>query len=354
VIKNRKNFIKEKRVPIKTILIVGFLPSKLKKIYYRLKGYSIGTNVKFAFGSIIIAKKNCTIGDGTKFGFLAIIVVNNLFVGNNTDIRSFTFIKCDEVQIGNNVIISENVIIRAGHLSPKSRIKIDNKVHIFPYAILDPSYPITIGEETCIGFYTDVYTHSAFKNILDGNRVVYGDVNIGKRVELTYKVFVAPGVTIGDDVQVAYGSYINKDLPQGVLAAGLPAKVKRTKDEYAPVPSYSEKIKIVNDIINNFCDYITYYFKYKVNAESNYFWEILTEKEIYNISLLKEIPSNFEFLKNSIVIFFVAMPANIVNNFNDSKVQYFDLISFNSSRSYGEIGAELERYFGRYGIRFNK
>ena len=52
-------------------------------------------------------------------------------------------------------------------------------------------------------------------------------VVIGDNVWLGAGVIVCPGVTIGDDTVVAAGGVVTKDLAAGVLAAGVPATVKR-------------------------------------------------------------------------------------------------------------------------------
>jgi maltose O-acetyltransferase len=40
-------------------------------------------------------------------------------------------------------------------------------------------------------------------------------------------VVVCPGVTIGADTVVGAGAVVTRDLPAGVLAAGVPARVVR-------------------------------------------------------------------------------------------------------------------------------
>jgi maltose O-acetyltransferase len=42
---------------------------------------------------------------------------------------------------------------------------------------------------------------------------------------------VCPGMTIGDDTVVGAGAVVTRDLPAGVLAAGVPARVLREIDE---------------------------------------------------------------------------------------------------------------------------
>ena len=350
-----KNYFTENRLPIKEILLFGFFPSIIKKLFYRLKKYKVGRNVKFSFGSLIIAKNNCSIGEGTIVGFFSIIIVNKLTIGNNCRIRSFTFIKTDKMKLGNDVIISENVKIRAGHPSPYSSIDIESRVHIFPYAILDTSYPIHIGEESCIGFYTDIYTHGAYKNILEGYSVSYGAVDIGKRVELTYKVFVAPGVSIKDDVQVAYGSYVNKDLPYGVLAAGTPAKIKRVKDEFAPTPSYEKKIIIINNIIDSFCEYLKYYDKCSSQKKIEKQWVIKNGKDKTNIFLnVEDSEKENCYNENDIVICFNKVSSSYREYLIINKIQLFDLKQLMCVNLITNYGKEIRSYFGRYGIRFKE
>jgi maltose O-acetyltransferase len=52
-------------------------------------------------------------------------------------------------------------------------------------------------------------------------------VVIGDNVWLGGGVIVCPGVTIGDDTVVGAGAVVTRDLPSGVVAAGVPARVVR-------------------------------------------------------------------------------------------------------------------------------
>jgi maltose O-acetyltransferase len=51
---------------------------------------------------------------------------------------------------------------------------------------------------------------------------------IGDNVWLGGGVVVCPGVTVGADTVVGAGSVVTRDLPPGVLAAGVPARVVRS------------------------------------------------------------------------------------------------------------------------------
>jgi maltose O-acetyltransferase len=52
-------------------------------------------------------------------------------------------------------------------------------------------------------------------------------ITIGDNVWLSGGVIVCPGVTIGDDTVVGAGAVVARDLPAGVVAAGVPARVIR-------------------------------------------------------------------------------------------------------------------------------
>ena len=52
-------------------------------------------------------------------------------------------------------------------------------------------------------------------------------ITIGDNVWLGGGVIVCPGVTIGDDTVVGAGAVVTSDLPAGVVAFGVPARVQR-------------------------------------------------------------------------------------------------------------------------------
>jgi maltose O-acetyltransferase len=56
-------------------------------------------------------------------------------------------------------------------------------------------------------------------------------IEIGDNVWLGGGAVVCPGVTIGGDTVVGAGAVVTRDLPAGVVAAGVPARVLREIDE---------------------------------------------------------------------------------------------------------------------------
>lgn len=68
-------------------------------------------------------------------------------------------------------------------------------------------------------------------------------ITIGNDVWIGTNVSILPGVTIGNNVIIGAGSVVNKDIPDGVIAAGVPCKVIRkiTEEDKYKYPVHEEK-----------------------------------------------------------------------------------------------------------------
>jgi maltose O-acetyltransferase len=89
---------------------------------------------------------------------------------------------------------------------------------------------ITIGALCLIGPYCSVMDNSYHR--LEPDRRYEAPpsepVVIGDNVWLGLRTIVLPGVTIGDDAVIGAGSVVSHDVPPGVLAGGVPARVIRS------------------------------------------------------------------------------------------------------------------------------
>ncbi|WP_347753112.1 acyltransferase [Flavobacterium sp. T-16] len=95
---------------------------------------------------------------------------------------------------------------------------------------------VEIGNDVFInrGFslLTHDYVSHVFLNVYHDYVSSTGKVVIGNNVAFGRNVSILKGVTIGDNVFIGFGSVVNKNIPSNCVAAGVPAKVICSLDEY--------------------------------------------------------------------------------------------------------------------------
>lgn len=113
-----------------------------------------------------------------------------------------------DVHLGNRVNIWYKVVIRAD----VNRMDIGYCTNIQDGAILhgDPEQPLVIGDYVTIG-----------------HRAVVHCAEIGDRCLIGMGAILLEGVRIGAGSIVGAGAVVTKDVPAGVLVAGVPAKIMR-------------------------------------------------------------------------------------------------------------------------------
>jgi acetyltransferase-like isoleucine patch superfamily enzyme len=90
---------------------------------------------------------------------------------------------------------------------------------------------ITIGNQVAISENVTIWDSDAHQ-IIGKEEEMSQPVRIGNHVWIGNNVTILKGVTIGDGAIIAAGSLVNKDIPAGCLAAGVPAKVKKENVEW--------------------------------------------------------------------------------------------------------------------------
>jgi acetyltransferase-like isoleucine patch superfamily enzyme len=347
--------IKLSRLPIKQMLTIGLLPSALKIGYYRLRGAKIGKGVKIGIGAVILSDE-IEIGDGTTIGMLTSIACRKLKVGKRTIIRPFVIIDAGEISIGNDAIISEVALIRTMIPSTQSKIILHDRVHIFPFALIDPSRKVEIGEESCVGFRSSIYTHSSYKSKLDGYPVKFGEVNIGKGVWLSSDIFINQSVTIGDEAIISTGAVVSRDIPPGVVVVGSPARQIYTKEQFVMKFTEHEKYLMLDDIISEFCQYLCDYAEYtwqRTDSNEQPKWTLVSQnkRDHYKIELT---PTYTTTTSQSLSVVLNMIPDDVREEWDNEKRNWFSIGSHSCSIYLNNLGEELREYFKRYGICFSR
>jgi acetyltransferase-like isoleucine patch superfamily enzyme len=238
------------RFPIKQILLHGWLPSPLKKLYYRLKGYRIGAGVRLAPGSVILGRR-VTIGDHVSIGFLSFIRGTAIRLGDHVQIGAATMMDTPNIDIGEGTKINEQVFI-GGLQFPDSRLVVGRNCQIMQMTFVNPTRSIVIGDDTGIGGDCLLFGHTSWLSRLEGYPVEFDSIEIGNSVSIAWRVFILPGTQIGDGAVVGANSLVRGKIPPRCLAVGFPARVVRTEPEFPRVVPVAEKEAIVRDIVEDF------------------------------------------------------------------------------------------------------
>ena len=138
----------------------------------------IGQNVKLSDSKIAIYQNNSLISIG-----------NDVSIGKNNQIELSEFNYSPSLTIGDDCMISHNVIIRLSDAHPVYNLS---------------------NERTNIG----------------------RDLSIGKHVWIGHDTIILKSVSIGDGCIIGTNSTITKNIPNYSIAAGIPGQVIRTGDFY--------------------------------------------------------------------------------------------------------------------------
>jgi len=112
---------------------------------------------------------------------------------------------------------------------------IGDRTRILITSLGSEPFLVEIGEDTLVSFDVLFLTHDgghwvAEKEFPTANR--FGRVKVGSRCFIGARAILLPGVTVGDDCVVGAGSVITRDIPDGSVAAGVPARVLGSTEEY--------------------------------------------------------------------------------------------------------------------------
>ena len=161
-------------------------------------------------------EKRVCIGDDCSIGPNAVIFYD-VEIGNNTLLGDGASIR-EQCKIGSKCIISRYVTINYA-TTIGDRTKIMDSTHITGHAIIGNDVFIS----TLVSSTNDNVVRGAQTDSLLGP-VIEDNVLIGASATLL------PGVHLGIGCTVAAGSVVTKNVPQGVLVAGMPARFVRMMD----------------------------------------------------------------------------------------------------------------------------
>jgi len=343
--------VKKDKLPVKQLITIGILPSPIKKLVYRTLGYKIGKNVKMSFGSVIIGK-NVEIGNNSSIGFFTVIRGRSIKLGSFVKIGSLVFIDTEKIKIGDDTRINENVRI-GGIKFPDSEINIGKRVLIMGFSFINPTKPITIGDDTGIGGHCLLFTHSSWLSQLEGFPVKFASINLRKNVWLPWRVFIMPGVEVGDNVVIGANSLVSNSIPSNCLAAGSPAKI--IKKNYPHALASSERDKFLDNIFNEFIRYLEYhnYTSNKFNFKSGFKIDLHKGNgHKHTLVYSTKIVADSETQKDNILVQDYLPGENSTQD--DASFSMVVNLKTKTRKGTSSIGEEFISFISRYGLRFNR
>jgi acetyltransferase-like isoleucine patch superfamily enzyme len=99
-------------------------------------------------------------------------------------------------------------------------LKLGKNFDIGTFTYINCRYGVEIGNEVQIGSHCSIYSHSTIDN-KKGPVILKNGCKIG-----THST-IMPNVIIGENSVVAAYSFVNKSIPKDELWTGIPAKLKR-------------------------------------------------------------------------------------------------------------------------------
>ena len=98
-------------------------------------------------------------------------------------------------------------------------------VDVGSYTYINAKKSVKIGEHVQIGSHCSIYSISTIDN-------KEGPVNLEKNCRIGSHSVIMPNVTIGKNSIIGAFSFVNRDIPENVVAFGIPVKVVRKLTPY--------------------------------------------------------------------------------------------------------------------------
>ena len=107
-------------------------------------------------------------------------------------------------------------------------VEIGSHVWVGPYTLLEGSNAkVSIGDFVAISAGVTIYTHDSTKYILSGGAVPFdrGPVTIKNNTSIGTMSMIGCNVSIGHHCVIGAHSFVNRDIPDFSIAAGIPARI---------------------------------------------------------------------------------------------------------------------------------
>ena len=106
----------------------------------------------------------------------------------------------------------------------KDNLKLGKNTDIGAFTYINAKNGVEIEENVQIGSHCSIYSEST----IDDKK---GKIILKKNARIGSHSVIMPGVTVGENSIIGAFSFVNKDVPDNVIALGIPAKIVKKIQE---------------------------------------------------------------------------------------------------------------------------
>lgn len=121
------------------------------------------------------------------------------------------------------------------YFAKKIGVEVGNNCRIYTRYFGSEPFLISIGNNVTVTANVSFITHDGSLILFEddkGRRYKYQRISIGDNVFVGVNSIIMPGVKIQNNVIVAAGSVVTKSIPEGVIVAGVPARIIGDYNEF--------------------------------------------------------------------------------------------------------------------------
>ena len=315
-----------------------------------MRGARIGRGSTISILALFIVDE-VEIGEESRIGPATLVRCRSLKLGNRVQIKSLVAIDTVTVEVGHDSVIMEQVVI-GGMKTPRSSLSIGSRVKVFPYCFINPTEPIIIEDEVGVGGANYLFTHGSWQSALDGYPIAFGPIVIRKGVWLPWRVFILPNVEIGENCTIGAGSVINKSIPANSLAAGSPAKIIASDGAHLRKKSDEGKLSYVDQILKEMLEFMEFEgATVEQHATSNGLSiRLRGGGSDARILYVQDEPGDIQDV--DVLVSYTKIEGAVKEALVRRNVGWLDIESRECSFGSNKRTHEVRAFFGRFGIRF--
>ncbi len=102
----------------------------------------------------------------------------------------------------------------------KNKFRLGNKTDIGAFTYINAEYGVILEDFVQVGSHCSIYSISTIDN-------KKGPVLLKKNCRIGSHSVLMPGVTVGENSIIGAFSFVNKNIPDNMIAFGVPVKIRR-------------------------------------------------------------------------------------------------------------------------------